>query len=167
MANFPYVVFFTGIDDPRDGCNIIGEDDKPVYFEFEVGASTHTTIYSNRQPVAALDWGDGSGLRRASISGRDVTADQLTIPGSVPNARAFVSGVDGRIYEWRRSYQEPNSYELWAGPTQIAVFDKFIYQTPTGPSHATLSYNFTDSLFLLEALVTLNLNRWLDMNKMA
>lgn len=46
----------------------------------------------------------------------------------------------------------------------IAVYRKFSQATPIGPSHGTLEYNFTDGLFLLQALLALNLNRWLDWN---
>ena len=30
-----YEVFFTGKDDPRDGCIVIGEDTKPIFYRFE------------------------------------------------------------------------------------------------------------------------------------
>jgi len=30
-----YEVFFTGKDDPRDGCVVIGEDTKPIFYRFE------------------------------------------------------------------------------------------------------------------------------------
>jgi hypothetical protein len=45
---------------------------------------------------------------------------------------------------------------------KIAFFQRFSQQTPIGPSHATLEYYFSHDLLLLEALLALNLNRWLD-----
>ena len=56
--------------------------------------------------------------------------------------------------------------QLHAGPSTppIAVYRQFRQATPIGPSHGTLKYDFTDGLFLLEVLLTLNLNRWLDWN---
>lgn len=35
MSRFDFEVIFTGRDDPRDGCIIIGEDERPVFFEFD------------------------------------------------------------------------------------------------------------------------------------
>ncbi|KAL4068079.1 hypothetical protein J3A83DRAFT_4189694 [Scleroderma citrinum] len=164
MSAFPYVVFFTGVNNPRDGCIVIGQDEKPVFFEFETNSSMCTTIFSDRHPVAALHWGISPGLGQANINGREVPIDDLVMPGSTMNARRFVS-ANGRTFEWRRSYQDPASYELLAGPdTQIASFRMFTHSTPVGLSHATLEYNFTDSVFLLEALVTLSVNRCLDLN---
>jgi len=40
----------------------------------------------------------------------------------------------------------------------------FTCETPVGLSHATLEYNFTEAVFLLEALVTLCVNRSIDLN---
>jgi len=55
---------------------------------------------------------------------------------------------------------------LYSGPNAppIAVFRQFSQATPIGPAHGALEYSFTDGLFLLEALLALNLNRWLDLN---
>lgn len=48
MSSFEFEIFFTGRDDPRDGCIVIGEDTKPVFFEFETAmvppCSTRTTV---------------------------------------------------------------------------------------------------------------------------
>lgn len=170
MSTLPYLVFFTGRDDPRD-CMIIGEDEKHVFFEFET-TDMCTTIFSDRQPAVTLHWAGGhSGLGSAHFltlgEAREIPMERLIMPGSSPNARRFVSATDDGVYEWRRSYEDPTSYELWAGPNlnvQIAAFHKFDHSTPVGMSHATLQYCFANGLLLLEALVTLNLNRWLDLN---
>lgn len=168
MSTLPYLVFFTGRDDPRD-CMIIGEDQKYVFFEFET-TDMCTTVFSDRQPAVALHWASGHpGLGTARFltheHAREIPIERLIMPGSSPLDRRFVSATDDRVYEWRRSYEDPTSYELWAGPNaQIAIFHKFQHSTPVGMSHATLQYCFTDALLLLEALVTLNLNRWLDLN---
>ena len=34
-----FEVFFTGKDDPRDGCVVIGEDTKPIFYRFETPPS--------------------------------------------------------------------------------------------------------------------------------
>lgn len=48
MSSFEFVIYFSGRDDPRDGCIVIGEDTKPVFFEFETAvvppSSTRTTV---------------------------------------------------------------------------------------------------------------------------
>ncbi|KAG8217896.1 hypothetical protein J3R82DRAFT_6062 [Butyriboletus roseoflavus] len=171
MSNFDFVIFFTGRDDPREGCIIMGEDEKPVFFEFETAflspGSTRTTICSDRRPVAAFDWdANGDSLGVATIGDKEFPMEHLVLPGSCPIARRF-QAADGRFYEWRRSYRDPRSYELYVGPnTQpIAVYRSFSQATPIGPSHGTLEYNFTDGLFLLQVLLALNLNRWLDWNE--
>ncbi|KAI6103552.1 hypothetical protein F5141DRAFT_1204323 [Pisolithus sp. B1] len=177
MSTLPYLVFFTGRDDPRD-CMVIGEDEKPVFFEFETtDMCTTVGTVAARATFLAIDSPLSPSIGRAVIPGsvsahfltlenaREVPIERLIMPGSSPHARRFVSATDDRVYEWRRSYEDPTSYELWAGPNaQIAIFHKFQHSTPVGMSHATLQYCFTDGLLLIEALVTLNLNRWLDLN---
>ncbi|KAG1756480.1 uncharacterized protein EDB91DRAFT_1325517 [Suillus paluster] len=165
MASFSFEIYFTGRDDPRDGCIVIGEDTKPVFFEFETQylspSTARTTISSNRNPVAAFDWlNDGLGV--ATIGDREIPMAHLVQPGSSAAARRFPS-ADGRHYEWRKCHDDPRSYELFAAPnTRIAMFQKLTQATPIGPSHATLQYSFSHDLLLLEALLALNLNRWLD-----
>ncbi|KAI9570420.1 hypothetical protein HD554DRAFT_2018200 [Boletus coccyginus] len=172
MSYFEFTIYFTGKDDPRDGCIVIGEDEKPVFFEFETAllssCLTRTTvrICSDRRPVAAFDWSaNGDSLGVATIGDREVPMEHLVLPSSSPNARRF-QAADDRFYEWRRSYRDPKSYELYAGPDTppIAAYRHFPQATPIGPSHGTLEYSFTDGLFLLQVLLTLNLNRWLDWN---
>ncbi|KAG0705016.1 hypothetical protein DFH29DRAFT_908421 [Suillus ampliporus] len=165
MANPSFEIYFTGRDDPRDGCIVIGEDTKPVFFEFETQylspSAARTTISSNRNPVAAFDWLDG-GLGVATIGDREIPMAHLVQQGSSPAARRFPS-ADGHQYEWRKCQNDPGSYELFAGPnTSIAIFQRISQATPIGPSHGTLQYNFSHDLLLLEALLALNLNRWLD-----
>jgi len=43
MASPPFEIYFTGRDDPRD-CIIIGEDTKPVFFEFDTQYSSPSTV---------------------------------------------------------------------------------------------------------------------------
>ncbi|KIK97404.1 hypothetical protein PAXRUDRAFT_226903 [Paxillus rubicundulus Ve08.2h10] len=170
MAAFNFTIYFTGNDDPRDGGIVIGEDERPVYFEFETElippSQTRTTIYSDRQPVAAFDWGaDGNSLGVVTIGDREFPMLLLVMSSPVLSARRF-QAAGGGFYDWRRVSRNPNSYELYAAPnTQpIAVYHQFSQATPIGPSHGTLEYNFTDCLFLLEALLALNINRWIDWN---
>ncbi|OJA13723.1 hypothetical protein AZE42_02946 [Rhizopogon vesiculosus] len=86
MASPPFEIYFTGRDDPRD-CIIIGEDMQPVFFEFETQclspSTVRTTISSNRNPVAAFDWGaNGASLGVATIGNREIPMAQLVQPGS-------------------------------------------------------------------------------------
>ncbi|KAF8843622.1 hypothetical protein BDN67DRAFT_139349 [Paxillus ammoniavirescens] len=192
MSGFNFTIYFTGNDDPRDESIVIGEDERPVFFEFETGlippAQTRTTIYSDRHPVAAFDWGaDGTSLGVVTIGDREFPMALLVMSSPVPryypadhptffrdsahrfhflsSARRF-QAANGGFYDWRRVSRNPNSYELYAAPnTQpIAVYHQFSQVTPIGPTHGTLEYNFTEWLFLLEALLALNINRWLDWN---
>jgi hypothetical protein len=92
------------------------------------------------------------------------------------------SSSDGRKFEWRRRlHDDPNSYDVRlssspvSGPVahfglqlytepdrRIAIFRRFVQLTPVGPSHAVLQYAFNNDLLLLEALLALCLNRWID-----
>ena len=116
-----------------------------------------------RSPVATFEWSmGGTELGLATIYGRSLPMTQLVMPTTQPNARMFTA-VDGRIYSWRRMQQDPNSYELIAAPGhQIGIFRRFDQETPVGPSWGTFQYIFTDPMLLLESLMALNLNRWLD-----
>jgi len=165
MAASTYELFFTGRDDPRDGCVVIGRDVKPVFLEFETSdnPTIRTTIQRNEQVVAAFDWTPGNHLGRCRIGAREIPMAQLVLPGSAPNARMFLSS-DGRRFEWRRRlHDDPNSYDLFTAPnTRIAIFRRFAQLTPVGPSHGVLQYAFSHDLLLLEALLALCFNRWID-----
>lgn len=123
-------------------------------------------------------------LCRQKKNPRQTSADRFFFFDVTFSARRF-QAVDGRFYEWRRSYPDPKSYEvcyafghrpshcpytcacqLYPGPntSPIAVYRHFPQASPIGPTHGTLEYNFTDGLFLLQMLLALNLNRWLDWN---
>lgn len=53
-----FEIYFTGRDDPRNGCIVIGEDTKPVFFEFETQylspSSARTTVSVVFQPWAGI-----------------------------------------------------------------------------------------------------------------
>ncbi|KAF9009411.1 hypothetical protein BDQ17DRAFT_1235893 [Cyathus striatus] len=164
-----YDLFFTGRDDPRS-CVIIGEDTKPIYFCFEtiernMIPNIRTMVYRNNKEVCArLDWSPGNHLGSATIGSRQLPMSQLVLPGSSNNARAFVS-ADGRRFEWRRSRENPTSYDLYASPNmRIAIFRRYAQPTAVGPSHGLLQYTFNHDLLLAEALVALCLNRWIDIH---
>ena len=106
----------------------------------------------------------------------------LTHRVALHSARTFWS--EGTRFEWRRCYEDPNSYDvrherhsgshmprdrlpssqLFAIPNRrIAIFRRYAQATPIGPSHGMLQYTFSHDLLLLEALLALCLNRWIDM----
>lgn len=45
---------------------------------------------------------------------------------------------------------------------KIAVFRLCAQATAIGPSHGLLQYTFTQEVLLMEALVALCINRWID-----
>ena len=49
---------------------------------------------------------------------------------------------------------------------RIAFFRKIDQQTPVGPAHGFLQYTFTQPFLLLESLLALCLNRWMDVHSM-
>ncbi|KAH0584340.1 hypothetical protein H2248_009882 [Termitomyces sp. 'cryptogamus'] len=170
MPPTTYNLFFTGRDDPRC-CVIIGEDTKPVYLCFETPergmlmSNTRTTVYRNNKDVCArLEWSPGNHLGSASIGSRQLPMSHLVLPGSSNNARAFIS-ADGKRLEWRRRADNPTSYDLYSSPTtKIAAFRRYSQTTVVGPSHGLFQYTFTNELLLVEALLALCLNRWIDLH---
>jgi len=168
-----FEVFFTGKDDPRDGCIVIGEDTKPIFFRFETTLTTvddtRTTIYRNAGEVVAwLDWSAGNNLGFVTIANRQpVPMTHFVMHGSTPNSRVFLS-ADTRQFEWRRCEDDPYSYDLCvrSNMTRIASYRRCDQATPIGPSYAFMSYLFDNDLLLLEALVALCINRCLDWHGM-
>ncbi|KAF8232310.1 hypothetical protein L208DRAFT_1272732 [Tricholoma matsutake] len=168
MSPNTYDLFFTGRDDPRR-CVIIGEDTKPIYFCFEtlergLIPCTRTTLYRNdKDACARLEWSPGNHLGSATIGSRQMPMSHLVLPGSNNNARSFISS-DGKRFEWRQRLDEPSSYDLFAAPNvQIAAFRRCSHATVVGPSHGLLRYTFSQDLLLVEALLSLCLNRWIDL----
>ncbi|EGN95455.1 hypothetical protein SERLA73DRAFT_142157 [Serpula lacrymans var. lacrymans S7.3] len=167
MASHTYELYFTGRDDPRDGCIIMGEDTKHIFFEFETSISDYmtnaqTTISSERKPVACFEWSmGGTQLGFATIGNRHFPMSNLVMPGSSASARQFCS-VDGRHFEWRSCYDDPQSYDLFTYNVRIAVFRRYPQATPVGPSHGFMQYTLVHDIPLLEALMALSLNRWID-----
>jgi len=166
-------LFFTGRDDPR-GCVIIGEDVKPVYFCFETRErptpprSVRTIVYKNAETLcASLEWAPpGTRLGTLAVVGarQAVPMAHLVMPGSCPSARAFVGTADGRRYEWRRLRESPTSYDLFSPANQrIAVFRRFAQPTVVGPSHALFQYTFVNDALLVDAIIALCINRWIDL----
>ncbi|KAG9318869.1 hypothetical protein JVU11DRAFT_976 [Chiua virens] len=158
MAPFDFEIYFTGRDHPRDGCIVIGEDSMPVFFEFETtllpSGSMRTTISSDEHPVAAFDWAANDALGVVTIGDREFSMEHLVLSGSSPRQPMAGSMNGGALITIRTPPNSPS----------IAVYHQFNQATPIGPSHGTLQYSFTNGLFLLEVLLALNLNRWLDWN---
>ncbi|KAJ7940793.1 hypothetical protein B0H13DRAFT_31068 [Mycena leptocephala] len=175
MATFN--LFFTGRDDPRN-CVIIGEDTVPRFFCFETPDrqihGVRTTVYSNNSSkVASLVFGPGNQLGSVTIGRtqpeyRTVSMVDLLSPGSNHNARTFFS-ADGKKYEWRKSPNVSGAYDLYAlNPpvVRIAAFRRCSEETPVGRSTGLLQYTFAQDGLVLYSLVTLCLNRWVDMYAM-
>jgi len=171
MSPTTYDLFFTGRDDPRR-CVIIGEDIKPIYFYFETSergltSCTRTTLYRNdKEACARLEWSPGNHLGSATIGSRQIPMSYLVLPGPSINVRSFISS-DGKRFEWRQRLDDPSSYDLFAPPNiQIAAFRRYSHATVVGPSHGLLQYTFSQDLLLVEALLSLCLNRWIDLHGM-
>ncbi|KAJ7582847.1 hypothetical protein C8J56DRAFT_233173 [Mycena floridula] len=172
MSDETFDLFFTGRDDPRR-CVIIGEDTKPIYLCFETPErglmlSTRTMLISNNtEVVATLEFSPGNHpLGKAVIRERHIPMSHLVLPGSNQYARSFVSS-DGKTLEWRRCLNSPSSYDLYAAPNiRIAAFRPYVSSTPVGPSHGLLQYRFQHDLLLIECLLALCLNRWIDLHGM-
>jgi len=169
MATTTYDLFFTGRDDPRC-CIIIGEDTKPIYLCFEtpergITPNTRTMVYrNNKDVVASFEWSPGNHLGSATIGTRQLPMSHLVLPGSANNARSFVS-ADGKRFEWRQCRDNPCSYDLYAVPNiRIAAFRRYAQPTVVGPSHGLLQYTFNHDALLVESLLALCLNRWIDLH---
>ncbi|KAJ7751999.1 hypothetical protein B0H16DRAFT_1317685 [Mycena metata] len=173
MATFN--LFFTGKDDPRS-CLCIGEDIIPRFFCFETPDrqinGVRTTVYSNNSSeVASLDFGPGNQLGSVTI-GNSTQPERYTFsmvdlvsPGSSPNARTFFS-LEGRKYEWRRTANVSGAYDLYAMHppiVRVAAFRRCSEDTPVGRSTGLLQYTFAQDGLLLHSLLSLCLNRWVDM----
>ncbi|KAK7014988.1 BTB domain-containing protein [Favolaschia claudopus] len=175
MATFN--LFFTGKDDPLS-CVIIGEDVMPRFFCFETpdrqsqiqGVKT-TVSANNTNKVATLVFQPGNQLGSVTLGGtrthpefRTVAMADLLLPGSNHNARCFFA-ADGRKYEWRKCANLAG-YDLYAlNPpvVRVAAFRRCSEETAAGRARGLLQYTFAQDGLLLYTLVTLSLNRWIDM----
>lgn len=149
---------------------LIGEDTKPVYLSFDTQESNlnqliRTNVYKNTRDLCAkLDWGTGGFLGTATIGNRQFPMAHLVTPGTAEKARGFTS-VDGKQFEWRRIREDTTAYDLYMAPNiRIALFRKYNQSTAIGPSHGLIQYTFSNDVLLIEALLALLLNRWIDMN---
>ncbi|EMD34454.1 hypothetical protein CERSUDRAFT_158940 [Gelatoporia subvermispora B] len=122
-------------------------------------------VYRNdTEPVAYLDWANGDGLGMATIRDKkDTPMSWLIMRGASQNARMFIS-YDNRSYEWRRLPDVSQAYDLYLVPDhRVATFRRVNQQTPVGPSYALMEYVIDNEALLLESLVALCINRWVDM----
>ncbi|KZT28524.1 hypothetical protein NEOLEDRAFT_1086918 [Neolentinus lepideus HHB14362 ss-1] len=166
----PYKLYFTGRDDPRNGCIMIGEDTKPIFFRFDtpdlfMGSARTTVTKGNGEAVAIFDWMSSNHPGSATIGHRRIPMIRLVMTGTTPNgSRVFDSG-NGKMYAWRRPGNDSNAYDLLALPqaVTIAIYRRFNQSTPIGPSYAYMQYTFDDDILLLDSLLALSLNRWIDL----
>ncbi|KAJ7905343.1 hypothetical protein B0H14DRAFT_4865 [Mycena olivaceomarginata] len=153
-----------------------------------------TTVYSNNSSkVASLVFGPGNQLGSVTIGGsraepgyRTVSMADFLLPGSnhklrgcasspililtrsLRSARSFFS-ADGRKYEWRKCANISGAYDLYAlNPpiVRVAAFRRCSEETPVGRSTGLLQYTFAQDGLLLYTLLSLCLNRWVDMYAM-
>ncbi|KAJ7685041.1 hypothetical protein DFH06DRAFT_968661 [Mycena polygramma] len=171
-------LFYTGGEDDPRNCVIIGEDTVPRFFCFETPDrqihGIRTTVYSNNNSkVASLVFGPGNQLGSVTIGSRTqpertVSMADLLSPGSSHNARSFFS-ADGRKYEWRKCANVAGAYDLYAlNPpvVRVAAWRRCSEETPVGRSTGLLQYTFAQDGLLLYSILTLCLNRWVDMYTM-
>ncbi|KAF8171780.1 hypothetical protein K438DRAFT_1612749 [Mycena galopus ATCC 62051] len=169
-------LFFTGEPDPLS-CVIIGEDVSNRQIqrtETEMNSTLWRMkpVYSNNKKATSLVFGPGNQLGSVTIGGTRVQSEDCTFAmadalasGSKYNARSFFS-ADGRKYEWRKCANVSGAYDLYAlNPpiARIAAFRRCSEDTPVGKSTGLLLYTFFQDGLLLHTLITLCLNRWMDM----
>ncbi|KLO18792.1 hypothetical protein SCHPADRAFT_993244 [Schizopora paradoxa] len=163
-----YDLYFTGSRGNPRQCIIIGEDVEPIFYRFETPdvymTNTTTTIYRNSDVVAAFDWTASSYLGLCTVRHRQpFPMSQLVLQGSSATARAFY--LNQVKFEWRRDKDDPTGYSLYTAQNiRIASFRRQDQNTPVGPSHAFLQYTFVQPALLLESLLALCVNRWIDGN---
>jgi len=123
--------------------------------------------------LASLEWSPGNHLGMAIIGTRRIPMSHLVLPSPANNARNFVSGSDGRRYEWRRCFPENSGYDLFIVPNniRIAAFRRLeqMIETVVGPAVGLLQTTASlanNELLLLEALLSLCLFRWIDLHGM-
>ncbi|TFL07357.1 hypothetical protein BDV98DRAFT_557732 [Pterulicium gracile] len=160
------------IDDARN-FDIIGEiDHRPCYVRFETnegtspGSSTRTLVYRNEEGIVAiLDWVNRDHLGTYTLPMKtQVSMHYLASSGSAPHCRSFLFA--GQIYEWRRQ-PDNRSYDLYNSRNgRIASFTRFnqAQTSPVGPTFGLIQTTAVDEAFLLQALLSLVINRWLDRN---
>ncbi|EJD05953.1 uncharacterized protein FOMMEDRAFT_153301 [Fomitiporia mediterranea MF3/22] len=143
-------------------CNLSGADHHISPFD----------IYRNQdEMVAIFDWSADSYLGLCTVKNRQpFPMAMLVLPGSTASARAFF--LNGSKFEWRRTRDDQLGYDLYhvpqnahgQPPVRIAFFRTVDQPTPLGPAHGFLQYTFVQPPLLLEALLALSINRWMDMN---
>ncbi|EPQ58416.1 hypothetical protein GLOTRDRAFT_35791 [Gloeophyllum trabeum ATCC 11539] len=172
MSQPVYKLYFTGRDDPRNGCIVIGEDTKPIFFRFDtpdifMGNARTAVTKGNGDMVAFFEWTGTSHPGSATIIGdRQIPMGRLVmtnLPFTPPGSRVFESSRGGR-YAWRKPGNGSNAYDVRRDPpVPIGIYRRFVQWTPIGPSYAYMQYTFDDDVLLLDSLLALSLNRWLDL----
>ncbi|TDL27581.1 hypothetical protein BD410DRAFT_782705 [Rickenella mellea] len=171
MSPAGYDLYFTASRGNPRQCMILGEDVEKLFFRFETPevymTNTRTSIHRNQELVAVFDWTATNYLGLATVIQRPpFPMSRLVLPGSTVNSRAFV--FNATTFEWRRRQEDPFSYDLY-GPqnVKIGIFRRIDQSTPVGPSHGFMHYTFVQPALLLESLLALCINRWIDMNGIA
>ncbi|KAF8579496.1 hypothetical protein K439DRAFT_385027 [Ramaria rubella] len=142
------------------------EGDRPVFIQFMTvpnHTSTQTRVSRDQREVAIFDWTAGTHLGLLTVGQRQLHMGQL-VRSRATNARRFLSPVDGLPFEWRRTQSQ--EYELYSpGDRRIATYSRMSLQTKWGVCHGLFRYTFKNQdALLLEALLALSLNRWIDLN---
>lgn len=176
-ANEPNHLFFTSKDDPREDCIIIGftygtftadGTDKPIFYRFTTeqtpSGETRTRIArGNGEFVASLDWSMHDQLGMVSIGEMRRPMSYWYIRNPTNNNIRRFRSVLGHTYEWRKSVDAVDFYDLCHGDSVIATFRREARSTPVGPAHAVMQYTFDNDDILLDSLIALCLFRWFEL----
>ncbi|TFY69277.1 hypothetical protein EVG20_g3225 [Dentipellis fragilis] len=181
----PYweALFISANDDPRDHIAVMANASPvdgmgPRCYVFHTPNNhmqTRTTVTQMRGQteagleVATLDWLLTRFLGTANIRGRTVLmADLADRHGTASDAHRSFTGTspDGSPLRCTWVGLHDGSYQLWSSDNYLADFRPTNEHTDFGTSRGTMRYWFKDEQLFLEAIITLNINRWMDMNEL-
>jgi len=170
-----YEVHFLNSYDPRHGFTVMSVN-PDTYYEFRTPVGfleTHTIVTDESgATIVTFNWFGPHALGTMTWPGpppRQVHMGELVMSHqSMPDSRAFVcEGPDNvvRRFWWRRL--EQGHYDLYVAAVPavcIGIFRKHHppEQLAVGDNYATLYFSFLHRPLLVNALLALSLNRWLD-----
>ncbi|KAF8479082.1 hypothetical protein DFH94DRAFT_39379 [Russula ochroleuca] len=168
-------VHFLHSDNPRHGFCVMSTNPLTYYdFQTPIGfLETHTIVTDDRgATIVTFNWFGLSALGTMTWPGppaHEAHMVDLVMPHQwMPNSRAFFcEGPDQQMrrFWWRRLPQ--GNYDLYAAhepDVRIGLFRKHHppEENSLGDIYATFNFEFVHEPLLLNALLALCLNRWLD-----